>query len=276
MARSAPGRARLLAGALLACLLAGALAIALPGDAGSAPLRKIVLGKTSGAPKPDCPGTPEHQCQAVGRVTGFQSIAGDSVKPFEAPFDGKIVAWSISLSRPSKSTKNGKANEQAFFNDFFDKPSQARLAILKRVPRAKPAQYKLVRQSPVEILNPYFGRTVTFALDHPLNVVLGQMVGLTIPTWAPAFFHAPSCEFVSSGVVRDQAACNRANSSMAWRASRQKGRCEFNATSDKKLHEQVDHSFPQQKVGSTKQYYCYYRGASLLYTATLIKKPRGS
>ena len=37
------------------------------------------------------------------------------------------------------------------------------------------------------MLNPYFGSTPIFALDHPLTVLQGQVVALTVPTWAPMF-----------------------------------------------------------------------------------------
>lgn len=268
-------RARsLIAAAAAACLLCALAVVAWPGNADSAPLRVVELGKTSSTPKPDCPGSRERQCQTVGRVTGFQSISPDAVKPFQVPFDGKIVSWSMSLSRPSKNSNNANGNEQAFFNQFFGKPSTARLAILKRVPNAKPAEYKLVRQSPVQILNPYFGNTVTFALDHPLNVVKDQMVGLTIPTWAPAFYHSAACENISPTIVRDAVACARAQKRMAWRASRVNGRCNFDAPNDKALQKQINKSYSQQRVNSKKQYGCYYRGARLLYNATLVKKPR--
>src|SRR5213592_673391 len=89
-----------------ACLLAGLVAVAAPGDADSAPLRVVVLGQTPETPPASCPGkivngeelTP---CRVEGHVTGFQSIADGVARPYEAPFEGKIVAWSITLAKPS-------------------------------------------------------------------------------------------------------------------------------------------------------------------------------
>ena len=74
--------------------------------AGSAPLRSIVLGQTAEMPKPSCPGKIVNgveiiPCRVEGHVTGFQTIADGLASPFEAPFEGKVVAWSISLARPS-------------------------------------------------------------------------------------------------------------------------------------------------------------------------------
>ena len=98
-----------------------------------------------------------------------------------------FVAWSITLARPSRKDSATTTNEVGFFNEFLGTPSEARIGVLRPVPDTKPPQYKLVSQSPLEVLNPYFGSTVIFALDHPLTVLRGQVVALTIPTWAPMF-----------------------------------------------------------------------------------------
>ena len=113
------------------------------------------------------------ECQAVGKATIFQSLAGNSVKPYLVPFAGKIVSWSISLARPTP-------KERKFFNDFYGSPSEARIAVLRQVKKRKPPVYKLVRQSPLEQLNGYFGQTPIFTLDHPLNVIPGQIVALSL------------------------------------------------------------------------------------------------
>ena len=131
----------------------------------------------------------------------------------------------------------------------------------------------MVRQSPIQILNPYFGSTVEFALEHPLTVLEDQVVALTVPTWAPAFFHSAACEEVAPGVFRDASQCEAFSDENSWRASRRKGRCQFDSSDPDKLRAQVNQSHPQQKVGSEKQYGCYYEAARLLYTATIVKKP---
>jgi hypothetical protein len=179
-------------------------------------------------------------------VTGFQAIAGGVPQPYEAPFDGKIVAWSITLARPSRRDTAKTTDEVSFFNEFLGKPSKARIAVLRRIPKSKPPRYMLARQSPVQILNPYFGRTVIFALRHPLTVLRGQVVGLTIPTWAPMF------------------AFNIGEQN-TWRGSRKPKECSS--------RDDIQNGHPQQGVGKVKAYGCYYSNARLLYTATVVKKP---
>jgi hypothetical protein len=233
------------------CLLAALVAVAAPSDAGSAPLRVVILGQTAEAPPASCPGkivnnvevTP---CRVEGHVTGFQSIADGVPRPYEAPFEGKIVAWSITLAKPSTMETDTTTDEVGFFNDFLGAPSQARIGVLRPIEDSKPPQYKLVRQSPLETLNPYFGSTPVFALEHPLTVLEGQVVALTIPTWAPMFAFNVSAD-------------------NTWRGSRLPEKCSSK--------EDIQGGHPQQGVGKIKTYGCYYSNARLLYTATLVKKP---
>ena len=239
--------------ALLAAagLLAALVAVAAPNAADSAPLRVVVLGQTPETPPASCPGkivnnvevTP---CRVEGHVTGYQAIADGVARPYEAPFEGKIVAWSITLAKPSTTETKETTDEVGFFNDFLGTPSQARIGVLRPIEESKPPKFKLVRQSPVEILNPYFGSTPVFALDHPLTVLKGQVVALTIPTWAPMFAFNVSAD-------------------NTWRGSRLPEHCSSK--------EDIQGGHPQQGVGKIKTYGCYYSNARLLYTATLVKKP---
>jgi hypothetical protein len=233
------------------CLLAALIAVAAPRDADSAPLRVVVLGQTAETPPASCPGkivnnveiTP---CRVEGHVTGFQAIADGVARPYEAPFEGKIVAWSITLAKPSTKETKTTTDEVGFFNDFLGAPSEARIGILRPIEGSKPPKFKLVRQSPLEVLTPYFGSTPIFALDHPLTVLQGQVVALTVPTWAPMFAFNVSAE-------------------NTWRGSRIAEHCSSK--------EDIQNGHPQQGVGKIKTYGCYYSNARLLYTATLVKKP---
>jgi hypothetical protein len=254
MSRSAEKRmlgGRATVAAALACALAVLCAAAWPGAASSAPARVVVLGQTDSAPPPSCPGKIVNNvevipCRVEGHMTGFQVKAGGIPDPYVAPFDGKIVAWSISLSRPSRNDGKTTTDEVAFFNEILGKPSQARIGVLRRVEGSKPPEFTLVRQSPTQLLNPYFGRTPVFALEHPLTVLKGQVVALTVPTWAPMF------------------AVN-IDPENTWRGSRKPKHC--SSTAD------IQGGHPQQGVGKKKVYGCYYSEARLLYSATVVKGP---
>ena len=93
------------------------------------------------------------------------------------------------------------------------------------------------------MLSPYLGQTVRFSAS--LKVQKGDIVGITVPTWAPAF---------SQGLAAKN----------VWRASREPGKC-TNATD-------VRQGEPQQKVGRRATYGCKYSTARLLYTATVVEE----
>ena len=218
--------------ALLVCSLVLLAAIAAGSDAAKGGRTTVILGQTATEPDPSCPDLP---CQAVGSVTGFQVNNGQTSLPFLVHSDGTIKAWTLTLAQPTGS-------QRTFFNGFFGTPPQARLAILRRVPGTSPPRYSLRRQGSVKVLSPYLGQTVKFSAN--LKVEKGDIVGLTVPTWAPAF-------------AQDLTPSN------VWRASREPGACK-NATD-------IRQGEPQEKVGTRRAYACKYTTARLLYTATLVE-----
>jgi hypothetical protein len=217
--------------ALAGCLVA---LVAMTAGAGAATGSRttVVLGSTATLPDPSCPELP---CQAVGSVTGFQVSTNQGSLPFRVPRNGKVKAWTLTLAQPTN-------KQRSFFNGFFGTPPEARLAILRRVPGTNPPRYSLLRQGSIHVLSPYLGQTVKFGAN--LKVEKGDIVGLTIPTWAPAF-------------AQDLPTSN------AWRASREPGKC--TNTTD------VRQGQPQQTVGRRATYGCRYSTARLLYTATVVE-----
>jgi hypothetical protein len=162
--------------------------------AGAAPAsaKVIEVGRTDAAPA--CPASP---CLAVSRTTGYQVKVADERGAFTVPEDGKIVAWSIALGKPT-------AEQITFFNRNLGGPPSARLTVLRQ---GKTLYSRVVTQSPVQRLERYFGQTVQFPLGRALNVKKGYVIALTVPTWAPAL----------TPLLTDHS---------SWRASRAKGECD--------------------------------------------------
>lgn len=232
IAAAGTNRGRWLVLGIAACSLALLTGLAANSDAAKVGRTTVILGQTATEPDPSCPGLP---CQAIGSVTGFQVNNGQTNLPFLVTADGTIKAWTLTLAQPTNS-------QRTFFNGFFGTPPQARLAILRRVPGTNPPRYSLRRQGSVKVLTPYLGQTVKFSAN--LKVEKGDIIGLTVPTWAPAF-------------AQDLATNN------VWRASREPGTCK-NATD-------IRQGEPQEKVGRRATYGCKYTTARLLYTATLVE-----
>jgi hypothetical protein len=223
-----------LALALAACSLAIVAALAVGASAAKVPSTQVVLGQTSTVPDPSCPGLP---CQAIGSVTGFQVSNGQTRSPFIVPHDGTIKSWSLTLAQPTN-------KQRSFFNGFFGTPPEARLAILRRVPGTNPPRYALRSQGSIKVLTPYFGQTVKFGSS--LAVEKGDIVAITVPTWAPAFAQELDAKEV-------------------WRASREPGTC-TNSTD-------IRQGEPLEKVNKRATFGCKYSTARLLYTATLVEAP---
>lgn len=241
MSRSSQRAGFALAGAgrgrLAVTLLLGALLVILSAAIGGTGAMAtsgttVVLGGTATMPDPSCP---EDPCQAIGSVTGFQLSTSQSTLPFLVKRSGKVTRWSLTLSQPTN-------KQRAFFNGFFGTPPEAGLAILRRVPGTSPPRYELRRKGSTHVLSAYLGQTVEFGAS--LKVEAGDIVGITIPTWAPAF---------AQGLTADN----------SWRASRMPGKC--TNTTDVRQGE------PQEKVNSSATYGCRYKTARLLYTATVLE-----
>jgi hypothetical protein len=217
---------------IIALLASLSLALVLPAVAPATLSELGVIGATTPATVPSCPSSP---CLAVSRTTGFQARVGPARTLLSVPRTGTIVAWTISLGKPS-------ATQIKFFNTNEGGESEAGIAILR--PQKKPnLAYKLLASSPTVKLQPYFGKTAQFPLEATLPVKKGDMVALSVPSWAPA---------LALGFGNDT----------SWRASRPRTQC--TSTSSQTTH---------TAVGTTVQYYCLYQTARLTYSATLISTP---
>jgi hypothetical protein len=192
----------------------------------------VELGVTPEAPSVTCP----ENCNAVGRVTGYQvTQAGGRRNMFRATEAGRAVAFTLRLGDPSE------AQIASFADIFGTRSSRARLSVLR--PGARRV-HRLIRQSEVFSLNRYFGTLATFALRRSLRVARGDVLALTIPTWAPAF---------SVGLGESE----------AWRSSRRRGTCG-----------QLTRHAEMQRVGQRRTFGCTYRTARLRYSVTFVPNPK--
>jgi hypothetical protein len=239
-----PHRARqALAFAALCAALVGVVAVS---SAGATQAK--VLGKTKHTPAPDCPrDTGQHPCEGIGSVTGFPLVADGQKRPMNVHQNGKLVAWAIDLSRPKKSQRNFFGS--LFKSSRYGKAPTARIAVIKHKGTKK---YKLLRQSPVVKLAGALGRKQLITLDKPLTIRKGQIVALTVPTWASNF---------ASHISRHR---NR------WRGSRSRRNCSPKSSDISDIRAFAHNSRPQQKVGSLRGYACDYTSARLLYWAYYV------
>jgi hypothetical protein len=221
-------RTLILLGCLAGTLAVPAVALGMLSEVGLTPSQ---LGAANPRqPTPSCPGSP---CLAVSQTTGFQVKVGSDRGPLTIPRNGSIVAWTITLGSPT-------AAQTTYFNTNEGGAAEAGIAILRPVGHLA---YRLVGQSALVALKPYFGEAAQFALATSIPVRKGDQVALTVPTWAPA---------LALGFGNDT----------SWRASRAKGGCTTTSSQT-----------AQTTVGASATYYCLYQTARLTYSATLVSTP---
>jgi len=198
----------------------------------AAAIAKVIeIGATPTQAVPACPGSP---CLAVSRTTGYQAKVGTNRGLMTVPANGRIVAWTIGLSKPN-------AAQVKFFTSQLGGPAQAGITVLKV---GRYLRDTVKAQGPLVSLTPYFGSFAQFPLATAIPVRKGDLIALTVPTWAPA---------LQVGLTGDT----------SWRASRPRDKCKNNKAQTAQL-----------EVGDKAQYYCLYRTARLVYTATLITYPK--
>ncbi len=105
-------------------------------------------------------------------------------------------------------------------------------------------QFTVAAQGPVEQLQPYLGYVVQFPLATPIPVRPGQVVALTVGTWAPVLSY------------------NLASKYYSYRQSRS-----FNCKTVGTQQNAVT------AVGQTKSFACSYPGTRAEYSATEVTNP---
>ncbi len=152
------------------------------------------------------------------------------------PRTGTIVAWTITLGKPN-------ATQIKFFNANEGGVAEAAIAILRAAAETEP-DLQADRAEPArEARSRTSARPPSSRSKRTINVKKGDVVALTVPSWAPA---------LALGFGNDT----------SWRASRPKSQC--TSTSAQTAHTQV---------GTAVQYFCLYQTARLTYSATLISTP---
>jgi hypothetical protein len=183
-----------------------------------------------------CPGFSATDCRIVlARQTGFQAKVGTTTAFSTAKASGSVVAWTISLvGVPAAKIKT--------VSTMYGGAPEAALVVL--APLGK-SNFKVVEKGPLVDLTNYLGTTPTFALPNALPIKAGQVVGITVPTWAPV---------LQIGLGGDT----------SWRSS-------------KPLKETVASDYTTQRalVGTVVQgsFAALYQRARLVYSATVVPTP---
>jgi hypothetical protein len=208
----------------------------------------IELGKTtSPVIAPVCPtGVAAAQCEIVlTRTTAIQTVSDGVKYSITAKKGGWIVAFTVGLSKLS-STPSIERSLIGGLNARYGGTPQLALSVLKPSPHNT---YTVAAQSQTFSVTPFLGQVLQEPLSLPptftqftaLPIKAGEVIALTIPTWAPVLSYPLS------------------TSKFAYRQSR-RANCTHPAGGQT----------AQLTLGEKQQYKCNYTGARVEYTATEV------
>lgn len=210
---------------------------------------KIVeLGQTATplAP-PACPkNVPLSQCTIIlTHTTAVQTVSDGVADPVKVKQAGWIVAFSVGLSNLS-TTATLERRLLHLLDQAHGGTPQVALSVLKPGPNNS---YSVVAQSGTYHLIPFLGQVLqeplslppTFKTLAPLAVQAGDVIALTVPTWAPVLTY------------------NLSASKFGYRQSR-RANCTHAAAGQT----------AQLTVGQSTSYLCSYTGTRVEYSATEV------
>jgi hypothetical protein len=213
----------------------------------SASAQIVELGKTvTPLSAPSCAGVPATQCLIIlTRTTAIETVSDSVVYPTKVKQAGWIVAFTVGLSQLSSTPKV----ERGFLHTLdvgFGGPPQLALTVLQPGPGNK---FTVVAQSGMYHLIPFLGQVLqeplslppTFTTFTSLPVKPGDVIGLTVPTWAPVLSYGLS------------------TTKFAYRQSRMAN-----------CHHPAGGQTAQTTIGASQRYLCNFTGTRVEYSATEV------
>jgi hypothetical protein len=208
----------------------------------------VELGQTkTPIVSPSCPkGVSPSQCFIIlTRTTAIQSVSDGVSYPTKVKKAGWIVAFTLGLSNLSTSSTTEHSYLHTLDQAYGGTP-QIALTVLKPGPNNR---YTVAAQSATFHLIPFLGQVLQEPLSLPPNftsftalpVKPGEVVGVSVPTWAPVLSY------------------NLSTTKFAYRQSRM-ANCKSAAGTQT----------AQQTVGATTRYLCNYTGTRVEYSATEV------
>lgn len=199
----------------------------------------VEVGATSKAvTAPVCPvGVSKANCTIIlTKTTAVPSLVNNVYYPTTVKVPGRIVAFTVGLAGAlSKKDISG-------LNTSFGGVSQLGITVLKR--KGKSFKFTVSQVGQVFKVQSYFGRVVQIPLTTTLGVQKGDVVALTVPTWAPVL------------------AINlKPTAAYRYRTSRSKNCKSFSVQT------------AQTKVRQSANYSCFYDGTRVEFTATEVTDP---
>lgn len=243
---------------VVSALAATALAAVLVPAAASA--AEIQVGvSTTPLTTPTCPANAQgNSCRIVlTQVTAYETLRDGISNPDVIKKSGVISSFTLGLTGTNLITPAVMAN----LDKTYGGPPEAQLTALRVTgTRANPS-YRVAAQSSVVKLRPELGKVAEFPLVSPLPVVRGEVLALTVPTWAPVLSIEQSTTKFAYAQSRSKSMVSIKTKTGTERVSS----CTTTATTN----------LAQIVVGQLSIYSCTYAGTRMEYSALEITTPAG-
>ena len=237
-------------------------AILVPATASAAEMQIGVT--TTPLVAPTCPADAQGtKCTIIlPQVTAYETLGDGIANPDTIKRSGVISSFTLGLAGTNLLTPTILADE----NQKYGGPPEAQLTAL--VPTGTPSNpsFRVAAQTSVIKLRSELGKVAEFPLVTPLPVVRGEILALTVPTWAPVLsIELPTTKFsYAQSRVKQILSVKVKNSSGAIVTQRQSS-CVTPGTTN----------FAQVVVGELSGYSCNYAGTRIDYSALEITTPAG-
>lgn len=194
---------------------------------------------------PVCPpNVPAKECTIIlTRVTALETVRDGIAYPTKVTRTGRIVAFSVGLSRLSKNRRTARSYIR-FLDQQYGGTTRAAITVLAPVGPRTHRRWRVRAESPMYHLQPYLGQVIQIPLKTTLATRPGDVIALTTSTWVP--------------VLSIDVATKR----FAYRQSRTTN-CALTPNT----------SAAQLKVGQVAFYGCNYPGTRIEYSATEVTNP---
>jgi hypothetical protein len=158
---------------------------------GLASAQEIQVGNTTTAlAAPTCPqeatvAKTQAACTIVlAKTTAYQTLSDTAADPTLITTPGVIDSFTLGISGLVIQGATLSA-DVATLNGLWGGAPSAQLTVLRPVANVNGPRWAVAAQSPVIPLLSYLGGVVEFPLIAPLPVVKGELLAITVPTWAP-------------------------------------------------------------------------------------------
>jgi hypothetical protein len=200
---------------------------------------------------PTCPaGVAPDDCTIVlTQVTAFETLRDGVKNPTAIKQSGVIASFSVGLAGTNTIT----SKDITGLDKLYGGSPEVQLTVLRPTGTILSPTYRVAAQSAVYDIQSQLGAVAEIPLISPMPVVRGEILALTVPTWAPVL------------------SFDLSTSAFSYRQSRK----QTTTSSGSSCNKSAGANLAQATIGELSSYSCNYLGTRVEYSALEITTPAG-